>query len=316
MGQCVLFLAPPGLGKTHHTLNALKVSDKKAVFIAPLRALCEEVMAGARKRGLNVGSLCSSELANNKKLLVGTPEQYLSLKTSLKGRLVIFDECHLIYRWGDSFRSALLECWYDLVAQNSKLLLLSATMTERYLERLQNELRLNQYELVEYDLGNCTLQNRPRRVEYYPSSQKKVLLNRVYRERGCKLIFCQYRDEVKALSESLSNNGFKVISCVGGEAREFTERLKTRNDWEFIIATSVVGHGVNLPRISLVAFTYHVDSYDLYLQMVGRGGRDGSKFKCVGMNKELLTKWQKIRNYFVVAIELARLKVHEFIYGN
>jgi superfamily II DNA/RNA helicase len=109
-------------------------------------------------------------------------------------------------------------------------------------------------------------------------------------KKGTSLIFCKYRSEVDKRTKLLKAQGYIVLSCIGGEASKFVEELKLHPHIDFIVATSVVSHGVNLPNISRIYFTYKVDNIDFYLQMIGRGGRDGSRFDIHTFNRDYFPK--------------------------
>ena len=80
--------------------------------------------------------------------------------------------------------------------------------------------------------------------------------------------------------ELASRHGFKAIGCVGGEVEKFQTELKNSNGKiDCIFSTIALSHGVNLPEIKKVFINYEVKNYDFWLQMVGRGGRQGSAYE-------------------------------------
>lgn len=286
--QAMLVIAPPGWGKTYKLLNAIKKHKRKTVFVFPLRALCDEVYLSSIKLGINTCN-CRT-LADFRKVdwdyidLVLTtpecidenPEAYLPSDTVL-----ILDECHLIYYWGESFRERMFDCYLSLLSLELPLLLLSATINFELLEKFTSHLELNYQDIFKCDFGNQKLKNMPKSVFYYPRVLKHHLMNEIYFSNNSKtsLVFCKYRNEVFELSQKLEAMNYKVLSCVGGEAKEFVEKLQITEQLDFIVATSVVSHGVNLPEISKIIFTYKIENLDFYIQMLGRGGRDGSDFE-------------------------------------
>jgi superfamily II DNA or RNA helicase len=119
-------------------------------------------------------------------------------------------------------------------------------------------------------------------------------------EQGTGLIFCQYREEVRHWESKLLSLGFRCWSCVGGEAQGFSTLVRTQLPPDFIIATTVLSHGVNLPRISRVFFTYPVKNRDFWIQMVARGGRKGEPFDVFSVEKPTGLQWNKYTNYLAI----------------
>ena len=69
---------------------------------------------------------------------------------------------------------------------------------------------------------------------------------------------------------------------------------------DFIIATSVVSHGVNLPSIGRVIFLYRVQNTAHYIQMLGRGGRRGESVQYHVLNFNYFSK-SKLMQAFINA---------------
>lgn len=286
--QALLITAPPGWGKTYKLLDAISISKRKTIFIFPLRALCDEVFFSAEEFGINC---CNCRSLRDFKdiewdcidLVLTTPECLDSnyLECLPREVVIIFDECHLIYYWGETFRQKLIDTFLDCMITSLPLIFLSATMSDKLIAKLKADVTFNYPDFTQINLGNQELKNLPSKIYFYPKVLGK-LLNKEVRtpsSRGVTLVFCEFRDEVSDLRLELEDLGYSVLSCVGGEAGQFMVDLQHSATPEYIVATSVVSHGVNLPRISRIIFTYEVGNIDYYLQMVGRGGRDGSEFE-------------------------------------
>lgn len=285
LNQAFLVTAPPGWGKTYKTLFALKKLDINIVFIFPLRALCDEVYLSATQMGINTINLRSSrdwEVIKQKEfqLTLCTPELFPGVEY-FKNVIFILDEFHLFYYWGESFRNQLLEVYYDIASGANPLILLTATASMEIMEKTSRDLTINYRDIVHINITNQKLKNSPDKIFYYPRFFKKWMVDDYLYDvgDGCSLIFCQYREEVRFLGKELQAKGFNVLTCVGGEAKEFVQNLMSSEKVQFIVATSVISHGVNLPQIKKIYLTYNVEKIDFYIQMVGRGGRDGSKFE-------------------------------------
>jgi len=310
--DALILTAPPGWGKTYKLLWAIKKTDRKICFVFPLRALCDEVYLAAQKKNIHSLNIrdCKSlnEIEKIKpKLIVSTPE--LIMNYELDEYLVILDEFHLFYYWGDSFREKMFEFFIEVTSLGNPIIFLTATLGEELKERLVMDLSYNYKNIIQLNMGNQELKNYPNKIYYYPKINKNFLHDEIfYVKKRTTLIFCQYREEVKSLEDVLLKMGYHVLSCIGGEAKEFVEKLNLTSNLDFIIATSVVSHGVNLPAIKRIIFTYKVNNLDFYLQMVGRGGRDGGDFEIHTMNRDYFSK--KLIIYGYLNIFLKRIPNH------
>ena len=93
MNNLLIFTAPPASGKTYFIGNFLTHLNQIPLVICPLRALADECCA-------KWGEDC----------VVMTPEEWLRKKN--RSKIVIFDEFHLYFYWGDSFRHSMWEACY------------------------------------------------------------------------------------------------------------------------------------------------------------------------------------------------------------
>ena len=297
----ILFIAPTGWGKTTLLLDLIKESSKPWVYLAPLRALANEfyLRVSKIKGSFLIKSFKEAqELFDNGiefKLLIITPE-LLSSESLLKlprDSIFVFDEVHLFSYWGESFRPRLRECFEDILALGFSTLSLTATMDRKLLEQWKEESKLsgleNHYII---NLKNHSLKKDPsKRVLIIPLF-KAVFFDelKARRVQHATLIFCKYRQEVKALKKVLLNNGFSVLSCIGGEAQQFSLDLLQTPKPDFILSTSTLSHGVNLPLISRVYISYKIDNFDFWIQMIGRAGRRGEEFSIYTHDHKFLCK--------------------------
>jgi superfamily II DNA helicase RecQ len=316
--DALVLAAPPGWGKTYRILASIKKSHRRFCFIFPLRALCEEVYRASLEKKINVINLNHKEnqIIGNAQLIISTPEQLNLSLFQKEDYIFILDEFHLFYYWGDSFREKLEDCFQEICAFSPPLILLSATFSELNKTRLEAELRLNYSSIYNLDFGNQKLKNIPTKVNYYPRLLKSWMEEDIYfrSKQGTSLIFCAYRSEVTAWDKKLKEMNFKTLTCVGGGAKEFSDKLSLRPKLDFIVATSVVSHGVNLPHISQIYFTYEIKNIDFYIQMLGRGGREGSSFDVHTFNKNYFHKSLIIKGFLSVLLKRFSNKVESLIY--
>lgn len=279
-----LFMAPPGFGKTTSLLKFLEDDSRQIVYLSPLRALKDEFQNRVNEFGDRVLVKTVETMSEREwEVIERCPESYV----------LVFDEFHLFYLWGETFRPKLLECFYRASMTGASLLALSATMNNEILRQVKNSLNHHFSNIYIIDLGNMQLSYTPNR--YFLMKNKRVARIFLYQEIKKKekiLCFFEYRGEVKRMEKELEKRGVNVISCVGGEAKDFRQKLIKSNP-DIILATSTLSHGVNLPTIRKIFFFYKIDDYDIWLQMAGRGGRDGKGFDVYSFNTEQLSGFQK-----------------------
>lgn len=273
----LILTSPPASGKTYWIQNFFLEIQKPILVISPLRALANE---------------CKEKWGTQVQVM--TPEEWLYKKSFYE--IVIFDEFHLLFYWGDSFRNMMWEAFYELSYNSSLIIGLTAT----YSLEMQGETKkfASHFDKIFWiNHGNQCLKFAPER--YIKVYSKKLMLKLCERQcRGVKLIFCAYRNEVDEVSRYLSKRGYKVWSCVGGEASKMNSYLKTGKAPDFIVSTTVLSHGVNLPEINEIYFLYQVKNLDFWIQMVARGGRRGQKYSVFAMENPNGISWNPLKNLF------------------
>jgi ATP-dependent DNA helicase RecQ len=281
----ILVTAPPASGKTYWMARfAQEVGPRKVLFVSPLRALADEC-----KR------------SSPPDLLVMTPEEWKIKKPPRD--VVIFDEFHLFFYWGDTFRERMWESFYELAHSAKLVVLLTATVSEEM--KLEVSGFSSHFDSVTWlDFGNRQLKYIPQR--YVKAPQRRWLMKMLENERpgeAVRLVFCKYRDDVFQLEKHLSSLGFTCITCVGGESKFMQHRLEKIPYPDFIIATTVLSHGVNLPLIRKVFFLYETQNIDFWIQMVARGGRRGEKYQVFSLERPPTSlRWNRWMNFFYVIL--------------
>lgn len=319
--DALILTAPPGWGKTYKLLDAIKNSAKNVLFIFPLRALCDEVQISSTKFGINCLNIRSDKdllclKSKEYKLVISTPEMVKTVEPFMRNYVVVLDEFHLFYYWGDTFREKMLNLYFELTSYGLPVIFLTATLSENLKTRLETELKYNYQNIYHMNFGNQKIKNIPSNTFFYPKALKAWLLDDIKfsKKRGLSLVFCRYRSEVVEWKKVLEEMGHSVLSCVGGEAAEFILKLNGSKIPNFIVATSVVSHGVNLPNISQVYFTSKVDNFDFYVQMVGRGGRTGGEFSIHTFNKEYFSRFQLFTGFIKILLKRLGNRVNSLLY--
>jgi superfamily II DNA helicase RecQ len=286
--ELLVFTSPPASGKTTWIGELKKVYfPEQLLVISPLRALRDE---------------CVRRWENE--VLVMTPEEWI--RRPVVSEVVIFDEFHLHAYWGDTFRPLMWEVFFGVAADARVCILLTATFGEDIKSTV--ETFSCQFDRILWaDHGNQTLRLKPKTYLKAPSRRWIEELILCDRSAGTKLIFCRYRQQVFAVKKKLEQQGFRCISCVGGEARFMAPKLELLPEPDFIIATTVLSHGVNLPEIRKVYFLYALENLDFWIQMVARGGRKGSDFHVIGLEKPFVGEFYPVKNFFKVMFYSLRL---------
>src|SRR5690606_8247867 len=128
-------------------------------------------------------------------------------------------EFHLFFYWGDSFRPIMWEVFFELSSNSELIIALSATISLEMQEEIK-KFNSEFSKILWVDLGNQILKFPP--AFYLKAPSKQWISEEIKfqdRGEGTRLIFCEFRDEVKAVYEELTGLGFECISCVGGESR-------------------------------------------------------------------------------------------------
>lgn len=257
MNTFLLLTAPPASGKTYWIESFYQSLNEKILVVSPLKALALELEEKWEGR-----------------IEVCTPESYILKPRS--SRVVIFDEWHLLFYWGDSFRDLMWQAFFEISTQAELCIGLTATFNQEIRKIVEEWNHFDEFWWV--DQGNLTLKYWPKVITrfYKRGLHQEFILHQA--PDKTQLIFCEFREEVQLWVRRLSEAGFSVLGCVGGETKEFSEKLGKRVP-DFIVSTTCLSHGVNLPVIEAVHFVYKVDNLDFWIQMSARGGRDGSSYE-------------------------------------
>ncbi len=300
-----MLLAPPAWGKTSILLKLRERWQGHIIYISPLRALALEFADRMEKEGKLLFPKTRKELQSNQKsffqkkegLMIVTAEVLSDsffdfAKEKSNNIIIVFDEIHLFFHWGKSFRPWLEELLYLAVNSEISLLGLTATLDKEYLKRLESDFLLGLEKIFIIDLGNGKLIYKPLKVLNYRMRGKKALVKRLRNELSIQevsqetfLVFCQFRAEVEFWIKWSKRLKINALGCVGGETDLFQLELKSNPRPDIIFTTTALSHGVNLPAISKIFLLYPIERRDFWVQMVGRGGRNGEEYNLYHMEK-------------------------------
>ncbi|MFW5887766.1 MAG: DEAD/DEAH box helicase [Bacteriovoracia bacterium] len=308
-----LLIAPPAWGKTRLLLEIVNKYKKLIIFISPLRALSQELEHSLHEAQISVINPLSvkemqkrqeeiNKLKDGFVILTYELAQFFAFEKicKLQNVVTVFDEFHLLSLWGSSFRPLMWEIFYKVADIKLPMLALSATIDKKMEKMIYEEFTLGLEHIYIINLGNNCLLYPPSQKFWFPKICKrwwrKKLWKRIKKlQQRTILVFCAYREEVKREFVYWQGQGINVLSCIGGETVQFQKQLKENPNPQLIIATSALGHGVNLPLLDSVFITYVEEHKELWLQMVGRGGRKKEKYDLYTFNSFELTKVESFR---------------------
>ena len=321
-----LFTAPVAKGKTRSILELYQENILRIVFVSPLRALANEIkeklktekniyLLGEEEGHLTNKEKCINFLTKKKSMIITTVElledDFLEMiELESDPILFVLDEFHLFYQWGESFRPILFDKFLAMLNTSHPMIALSATMNEEVMEKLKFDLNFNFEYWVHLNWGNLELYRLPTKTRVFNRQETAIIERAFRRELKAKkpeevfLYFCQYRQEVDDKLQWAKRNGYKAIGCVGGEVVRFQKELNEhQGPLDCIFSTIALSHGVNLPEIRKVFIGYEVKNYDLWLQMVGRGGRQGSEYQIYTFDNFEHNQWRDFLKYIKIKIE-------------
>lgn len=311
-GLFVLYTAPVAGGKTHSIKEYYRHNACKIVFISPFRALAEETYESLAQNQKNVYILRDSPFGTFKQfhaketgLLVATMELLddSMIEALAPSTLIVLDEFHLLYFWGFDFRPILRERWLGLLQAELPLLALTATFDEHLFHLLEEDLHFHSEHYVHIDHGNFEWRYRPAKLHYHssPVSVSRAFYRTLRKKKKNEvfLVFVGQRRLVDEWHRHLSLQGYSVLGCVGGEVKRFIQELKESDHLDVILTTSALSHGVNLPEIAEVFIAYEVKNEAFWIQMIGRGGRQGSPYSAHTCDLFEAPSWLKWWHYLL-----------------
>jgi superfamily II DNA helicase RecQ len=321
-----LLIAPPAWGKTRLFHRWLSEEPRPYIYVSPLRALADEVLAslpsGVFGRRPEPSSAQESWRAwaqvAGAKVMVVTPELLVSFDWEGLAResprtVVVWDEVHLVGLWGESFRPAMLEAWWGFCASGLAGVGLTATLDAACDDFLRRSLEGVYETLLVGDAGNFAFQTPPAGWLWGPPRWIEQLLDVDETDPRPALIFCAHRQEVDDVVARLTARGLRALGCKGGETPKFRARLGESDQWDFLVSTSCLSHGVNLPSLRRVIFLYPEKNPTLFHQMCTRGGRRGEPYQVacpwgVGVN---FARMRAFRSLAIEVMMLALLRMFE-----
>ncbi|GAC1648389.1 MAG: DNA helicase RecQ [Ktedonobacteraceae bacterium] len=303
-GQDMLVLMPTGAGKSlTYQLPALLLPGL-TIVVSPLISLMRDQVDRLQANGVAAtfinSSLSASEswqrekaaITGKIKLLYVAPERllkrsFLALLDQVEENaglsLLAVDEAHCVSEWGHDFRPEYrhlgrLRERYPA----TPVLALTATATERVREDILEQLKLRtpQVHIASFNRPNLFYEVRRKHSKSY----QELLQFLRARPGESIIIYCQSRQGVESLSQSLQDNGIRSLPYHAGlsneQRTEHQERF-IRDDVPVLVATLAFGMGIAKPDVRAVVHYDLPRNLEGYYQESGRAGRDGLPAHCV-----------------------------------
>ncbi len=296
-GRDTLALMPTGSGKSLTYQLAAMLRPEPTLVLSPLIALMKDQVdklpaeIAATATFVN-SSLDSDETASRiqdvaagrTRLLYAAPERlrnasFVETLRTIGVGLVVIDEVHCVSMWGHDFRPDYLFIRRALDALGDPAVLgMTATATPaaatEIAAALGRDLAVVRTSVVRPNLRYD--------VEEVSGNEDRL---RILVERlgavgdGSAIVYARSRDSCERVARTLRGHGLRMEHYHAGLEAE--ERSRVQEDFvagriRGVVATTAFGMGIDKPDVRLVCLFNYPDSLESYVQMVGRGGRDGA----------------------------------------
>jgi ATP-dependent RNA helicase DeaD len=333
-GRDVVGQAQTGTGKTAAftlpIVQQLKGDGLQMLVLTPTRELAiqvaEAVYRYGHKLGLRVLPVYGGEsyerqerrLEKGVHVVVGTPGRTLDLIKKRTLNLsnvthVVLDEADEMLKMG--FIDDVTEILSKTRVADRQTVLFSATFSDEIKAIAMNYMRNPQHITVQSN--ERTAEHINQRYYMVYEQDKLAALCRVLEgeDMGNTLIFARTRVGAAELAETLVERGFGAIAIHGDLAQNERERILRRfrdGTLNILVATDVVGRGIDIPDVS------HVINYDLpqlaieYTHRIGRTGRAGRSGEAISfVSPKQRRTLQEIERFTKKAMQKAKLPTRE-----
>ena len=304
-GRDVVGQAQTGTGKTAaYTLpimQQLESDDLQVLILTPTRELAIQVSEAVYRYGNKVGVRVlpiyggssydrqQRRLHKGVQVVVGTPGRTKDLieKGMLKLhniRFVVLDEADEMLKMG--FIDDVEAILSATDADTRQTILFSATFTDQI--RKIAKRYMHDAIHIEIESEEVTSEHIEQRYYMVQERDKLAALCRILEveDRDNTLIFTKTRVGAAELAENLADRNYGAIAIHGDLAQNERERILRKfrtGQLSILVATDVVGRGVDISDIS------HVINYDLpplaieYVHRIGRTGRAGRSGQAISL---------------------------------
>ena len=247
----------------------------------------------------------------------GCLEKVKKMEEEGKLAYVAIDEAHYIWQWGGSFRKnySQLKTLKDLFPK-TPIAALTATATPEMLAEMKKDLlrspfvvrgsvnRPNVYVDIERGQGFGETLNKGRKKDKNIVTERDRFGPTATRIKekirtDCAIVYCSFAEDCRKLSNILKEMGVKAEYYVGSSGsmtpteKGAVHRAFKEKALQVICATEAFGVGVDIPHVRYVIRVGCPPSLELWVQELGRAGRDGKPAEALLLFNEY-PDWQRL----------------------
>ncbi|HAR42082.1 MAG TPA: hypothetical protein DCS07_05540, partial [Bdellovibrionales bacterium] len=259
---------------------------KRTLLITPLIALARQQVADLQNRGfrVRVSTGGRTELPlDDTEIWIVSPEALMSDSRRValdywRPELMVVDECHCLWDWGEEFRPAFNRIPSLLERFNiTRSLWLTATLPVSARASLKKLLPSSVIEIGQFDLP----ENFRLTVQELSSADRlDALLRWTSSQDEHGIIFAQTRANAERIGRLMTVFGKRTVTYHAGlssEERHIIENQIKTASTEIIVATSAFGMGMNHKHLRWVVVWQPPSTLLSLTQAIGRAGRDPAK---------------------------------------
>ena len=295
-GRDTLALMPTGSGKSLTYQLAAMLRPEPTLVLSPLIALMKDQVDQLPAEIAATATFVNSSLeaeetarrlgdveAGRTRLLYAAPERlrnaaFVETLRSIGVGLVVIDEVHCVSMWGHDFRPDYLFIRRALETLGEPSVLgMTATATPATAAGIASALG-REMAVVRTSVVRSNLRYDVEAVSGN-EDRLRILVERLRAVgEGSAIVYARSRDSCERVARTLRGHGLALEHYHAG--LEADERSRVQDDFingriRGVVATTAFGMGIDKPDVRFVCLFNYPDSLESYVQMVGRGGRDG-----------------------------------------